>query len=324
MQCINKIKAGFTRSGDLTFKPRSADPGTVGFEFECRKCLPCLLNIAREKAIRATHEAHESPESIFLTLTYAPEYLKSPKLQYTDFQLFMKSLRELHTRDVTDPELRKQMSISYMVTGEYGGLNKRPHWHALIFNYRPKDLIYVRTTDLGHKIFKSPTIERLWGRNNPELAPNEIGDITLESAGYVARYGAKALAHNPDFNSEFPTIHKTSSKHAIGKRWIEKYWKQTFDLGFVRLPDGSPTKIPRYYCQWLRKHHPDQYVKYVTTLREDLQKEAKKKSRKEEIEYLCELFNADEKGWPRPITRKKVKLTILKQKFKNLQEKLKL
>lgn len=323
MQCINKIKAGFTRSGDLTFKKKNADPGTVGFELECRKCLPCRLNIAREKAVRTLHEASLHKNNIFLTLTYSQENLKSPRLDYRDFQLFMKSLRELHTRDITDPELKNEMAISYMVTGEYGDKNKRPHWHAIIFNYEPPDLVFHREDDNGYKIFKSKIIDDLWAKNDPVKCPNEIGSVTIESAGYVARYAAKKLCHGNDQEHDYHPIHKTSSKHAIGKRYIEKNFTRIFRNGFVRLPNGQKTKIPRYYVDWLKKYQPEEYIRYVTRTRLELQEKAQKKNREEEIIYLSELQNLPW-GFPMPETKNKMSLTILRQKFKRLQEKLKL
>lgn len=324
MQCINKIKAGFTKAGDLTFSPKLCDPGTQGFELECRKCLPCRLNIAREKSVRAMHESSCHKNNIFLTLTYSEEKLKSPWLQYLDFQLFMKRLRELHTRDIKDPDVKKQLHISYMVTGEYGDKNKRPHWHAIIFNYQPPDMVLHRETELGHKIFKSKIIDTLWGHNDPLQVPNEIGNVTIESAGYVARYAAKKLTHGNDQDHDFHPIHKTSSKHAIGRRWIEKHWQQTFQLGFVRLPNGQPTKIPRYYVDWLKKNQPEAYITYVTELRHKLQQDAQKKSDAEEKQYLLEQNIAYDLKQPRPITLTKMRITILNQKFKRLQERLKL
>lgn len=254
-------------------------------------------------------------ENIFLTLTYNEESLKSPKLQYIDFQLFMKSLRELHTRNITDKELKKEMAISYMVTGEYGDLNKRPHWHALIFGYRPMDEKYKYTTDLHHRVYTSETLNSLWSKGNIEY-----GEVTIESAGYVARYGAKKLVHGQDQEHDYHPIHKTSSKHAIGKKWIEKHFERTFSQGNVIIQSGQkkiPAKIPRYYVDWLKKHQPEKWRTYVTEKRLELQISAQKKNRKEELEYLSELLN-QEFGQPRPITRPKVLMTILNQKFKKL------
>ena len=137
MRCINPLKASQNSSGDIVYSSSKALEGLVGFEFECRKCLPCRLNIAREKAIRAVHEAKMHQDNIFLTLTYEDAHLSSEKLVKEDFQKFMKRLREKVMRGVTDKEEKEKLKITYMVTGEYGEKTKRPHWHAIIFNYRP-------------------------------------------------------------------------------------------------------------------------------------------------------------------------------------------
>lgn len=318
MRCLNPIKAGYTVSGELTFKKKEHSQELEGFELECRKCLPCRLNIAREKSIRALHESKMHEHNIFLTLTYNEENLKSSKLQYKDFQLFMYSLRELRTRHIKDKELKKKFSISYMVTGEYGAENKRPHWHAILFNYRPSDAKHKYTTELGEDVYTSEEISNLWKKGNIEF-----GSVTLDSASYVARYAAKKLVHGHDADHDYHPIHKTSSKYAIGRSWIEKYFEHAFNHGFIVLPNGQTTKIPRYYVDWAKKHKPEVWQRYVTQKRHELQEEAKIRSRKEELLYLTDLIN-QQHGGPRPITRAKVKLTILKQKFKKLQEKLKL
>ena len=235
----------------------------------------------------------------------------------------MKRLREQHTREITDPDLKKEMAISFMVTGEYGEQTKRPHWHAILFNYSPPDLTYSHTTERGDKIYTSKIIEELWGFNDSEKVPNEIGSVTIDSAGYVARYAAKKLVHGEDQEHDYHPIHKVSLKNAIGRRYVEKNYETIFRRGFVYLPNGQKTKIPRYYVDWLKKHKPEAYVRYVTELRLHLQKEAEKKNREKEIRFFTELANAPV-GFSMPITESKMQLTILKQKFKKLQEKLKL
>jgi hypothetical protein len=316
MRCIRPLKASFDRAGDITYSSKKSIPGLVPLEFECRKCLPCRLNIAREKAIRATHEAKMHEDSLFLTLTYDEEHLTSDKLVYEDFQKFMKSLRERETRGLSK-EAAKKKYISYMVTGEYGDKNKRPHWHALIFNYWPDDAQLDRTTDLDHKVWRSATIDALWKRGR-----TEFGTVTLDSANYVARYAAKKLVHGNDQEHDYHPIHKTSSQHAIGKRWIERYYKHTFQNGFVVLPNGQISKIPRYYVDWCKKEQPELWKYYQENVLPKIIKDSEKRQRKEEMEWLSQYMNT--KDGNIPIKRKNVKETILKQKFKRLQENLKL
>ena len=45
---------------------------------------------------------------------------------------------------------------------------------------------------------------------------------------------------------------------------VDKYEenKHTFDHGFVVLPNGQKSKIPRYYVDWLKKNHPEKWEKY--------------------------------------------------------------
>lgn len=308
MQCIRPIKAAYAADYTITFTPKKFNKELDSFEFPCRKCLPCRLNTAREKAIRCYHESQTHPDNIFLTLTYSPENLKSPKLQYEDFQLFMKRLRK-HIAP------RK---IGFMVTGEYGELNKRPHWHAIIFNFCPSDSKFDRTTETGEKVYVSELINNLW-----KLGKTEFGSVTLDSASYVARYAAKKLVHGKDQDHDFHPIHRTSSQHSIGKKWIEKYCHETFRDGYIVLPNGTQSKIPRYYSDWYRENHPEKYLHYVTEIRPEIIKKAKETQERDEKIFLKTLSEY-QGGTKYPKTQSQVKLTILKQKFKRLQEMLKL
>lgn len=306
MQCLRPLKAGgFDYNGNITKNPLVA---IKSLHFNCRKCLPCRLNIAKEKAIRSWHESRVCPgENMFLTLTYSDDHLKSPFLIYEDWQLFAKKLRK---------KAGKKLPI--MVTGEYGDKNKRPHWHALIFNYFPSDAHKDRTNDRGEQLFTSKIIDDLWG-----YGKHDFGEVSIDSASYVARYAAKKLVHGWDGTHPYEPIHKTSSKNAIGKRWIEQYYEHTFENGLVVLPNGSKAKIPRYYIDWCKKHQPKLYYYYVTEVAPKIQKQYEEKSALEQIEYQ-ETIRENEHGYPRPITKSNVKKRILEQKFKILQEQSKL
>lgn len=257
---------------------------------------------------------HEN--TCFLTLTYRPEDLKSPWLKYLDFQLFMKRLRK--SQEPEEKENHDLKKISYMVTGEYGEENKRPHWHALIYNYRPTDLVLESKNDRGEPLYSSQFLASKWNQGSIR-----IGDVTIDSANYVARYAAKKLVHGNDQEHPYQPIHKTSSTHALGRTWLEKHYKQTFRDGYVLLPNFQPTRIPRYYVDWCKRHQPETYLHYVTQVRPGIQKLAEAKQLKLEAEYYDYMCNR-ERGKPIKWTRSKVELTILESKFKKLQERLKL
>ena len=70
------------------------------------------------------------------------------------------------------------------------------------------------------------------------MGNTELGSVTFESAGYCARYSAKKLVHGKDDEHDFNPISKKSSKHAIGKTWLEKFWPDVFNHGHLVLPNG--------------------------------------------------------------------------------------
>jgi hypothetical protein len=286
------------------------------------------------------HEAQMHEHNSFVTLTYSDENLKSERLQYNDFQLFVKRLRDKIYRDyvnsygklnwqqLTKPERKEhydRIKISILGTGEYGDRTKRPHFHALIFNWRPNDQRHYRTSDTGDKIYTSTILDELWGLNDPTTRPCEIGEITLQSAGYVARYATKKLRHGKDGEHDYEPICKRSSKNAIGKKWIEQYYQDVFNYGYLVLSDGTKASIPRYYDNWLKKHHPEKWIHYVTQTKPKIIEEVTTKENKISLEERKANFKRASSGsYKRIIKKEKVRDTILKSKVKKLQENIKL
>lgn len=253
MACTFPRTVGFEADGTtIAWSPKKHSKQYATFQLPCGKCIECRLAYARGWAIRCVHEAQMHQDNCFVTLTYSDEKLESPKLIYEHFQLFMKKLRKL-----------KNEPIGVFVTGEYGEKTKRPHWHCLLFNYRPSDAVYHRATATGDKCYTSKTLEKIWAKGHVEF-----GDVTLNSAGYCARYAAKKLVHGLDDEHDYQPISKKSSKHAIGKKWLEKFWPDVFLYGRLVLADGSYAAIPRYYTKWLEKHRPEIWADYVTRTRQ--------------------------------------------------------
>ena len=140
MRCTSPKTVGFKSDGKtLCWSPKNYSKEFQTFQLPCGKCISCRLEYARQWAQRCVHEASMFENNSFITLTYSEENLISDKLIYKDFQDFMKRLRS------KNPHLE----IGVFVTGEYGDQRKRPHWHALLFNYRPHDLTLKYTSDRG-------------------------------------------------------------------------------------------------------------------------------------------------------------------------------
>lgn len=254
MRCSKPLTVGFLTDGKtLAWSPKNYSKEYPTFQLPCGKCRFCRLEYARQWAVRCIHESKMHENSIFLTLTYDEQHVGDGRLNYKHFQDFMKRLREKYITD----------EISYFVTGEYGEQTKRPHWHAILFGIRPQDETYKYSSDRGDKVYRSQTLTDIWGHGE-----TEYGEVTFESAGYVARYAAKKLNHGKDQDHNYHPISKKSKAPAIGARFLEKYWEDIFNYGECRIEKSGgkyiTCSIPRYYEKWLMKHNPPAWRRYVT------------------------------------------------------------
>nr|QJB20031.1 MAG: replication initiator protein [Microvirus sp.] len=309
MRCTSPRTVGFYADGTtLCWSKHKYSKEFANFQLPCGKCIDCRLEYARQWAVRCIHEAQMHPKNSFITLTYSDEHLK-PKLDYADFQLFMKKLRKTQNEP-----------MGLFVTGEYGEKNKRPHWHAIIFNFRPSDIKPSRTTERGDQAYTSEMLEKLWGKGKTEL-----GDVTFESAGYCARYASKKLVHGQDAEHDYQPISKKSSKHAIGKKWLEKYYESLFNYGELIINGRAAGAIPRYYLKWLKENKPDTWRRYVTETKAKFEELAIKK----EKENLKDWIETNDRRLDRgnltfTATQNEIRKVISKEKQKKLQDYLKL
>lgn len=315
MRCLYPRTVGYKSDGrTISWSSKQYSKEYPVFQLPCSKCIECRLEYARQWAVRCVHEAKMHEENSFITLTYSDQHLESPRLQYRDFQLFMKRLRR------SEPS----RTISTFVTGEYGDKTKRPHWHAIIFNYRPRDLVPIYKNENGDQLYKSESLDEIWGKNDSQKKPNEVGDVTFKSAGYVARYAAKKLVHGLDGEHDYQPISKKSSKRAIGKTWLEHYWRDLLK-GTLTMSDGSQLSVPRYYEKWMQAQIPlEEWLCYLDAKQKvcsrsltNKQREESDTQRQNDKRRLC--------GHMPDIqtTKLKTKVKIINEKFKRLQKHLK-
>lgn len=348
MQCLKPWTVGFKADGkSLAWSKKQSSNEFASFQVPCGSCIACRLENAKQSAIRCVHEASLYEKNCFITLTYNNESLKSPKLQYKDMQLFIKKLRNNIFQELLDKmfpgsaqkeqrslwrklskerrdEIYGEVKIGLFTTGEYGDKNKRKHWHAIIFNWEPMDKTYKYSNERGDRVFSSKILDNLWGQGITEL-----GSVTLESAGYCARYAAKKLVHGKDDEHDFHPIHRRSTTNAIGKGWIKKHWKDVFKNGYlvIKTKKGySQVSIPRYYEKWLKKEMPAEWTRYVTEVKPKIIKEAMEKEEKISLkEKEANFKRAARHGYKMTpvISKKDAEKIILEQKFNQLQKFLK-
>lgn len=139
----------------------------------CGKCEECLKEKKIELYKRIKKELEFWEKNIFVTLTYDNEHKK--ELNIRDMQLFIK-------------RLRKKNKVRYFYVGELGEQTKRPHYHAIIFNYEPEDKEETIKTKSNFEQYTSKEITKLWGNGRVTFSKMEKGLIN-----YILKYLTKNM-----------------------------------------------------------------------------------------------------------------------------------
>lgn len=185
----------------------------------------------------------------FITLTYDNAHLPEDySVSVREFQLFMKRLRKAISPTV----------VRFFACGEYGAQSLRPHYHALIFGYAFPDREFQSTTTQGDRLYTSAILQKVWPQGL-----HAIGDVTVQSAGYVAGYCMKKV--NPDDSRYFwthpvsglvvqlkPEFGLQSRRPGIGSAWFDRFSSDAFPSDFLVI-EGKYKRVPRYYLLKLRE-----------------------------------------------------------------------
>lgn len=270
-------------------------PGDI--KLPCGNCIGCRLDRSKQWAVRLMLEAQLHKKNSFITLTYNEGALASrrptwePTVPYTppseidhrssrsyheassqarpnldslrprDVQLFMKRLRkDLSTR-------KGSAKVRFYLVGEYGERFQRPHYHIALFGEDfSDDRTYWRTSG-DHRIYRSSRLEKLWTYGN-----SEIGELTLESAAYVASYVLKKVngkladehyrrtdpATGQDIwvHPEFAHMSRGGKNgKGLAAEWFAKYSSDVYPEDHV-IHNGLKLKPPRYFDKLLEKWDP--------------------------------------------------------------------
>lgn len=267
MACYHPLQAyrSLVRSNNgkstITFKKSEGHP-FLPVKIACGQCIGCRIDRSKQWAVRCMHEASLYENNSFITLTYSNKHLPwDQSLKKKHFQNFMKALRREYPRDKSD-------NIRYYHCGEYGERTKRPHYHAILFNLDFDDkYLWRENPRTGERYYRSETLEKVWGKGYCV-----IGEVTFQSAAYVARYILKKVTGNPakdhynkiiDYNTgecvdlqpEYTTM---SRRPGIGKKWYEQYKNQLHPDDFV-VWNGKKHKIPKYYDRLYEIEHAEEF-----------------------------------------------------------------
>jgi len=187
------------------------------------------------------HEANS-----FITLTYDDEHF-APSLNYKDFQLFMRRLRKARGK------------VRFFCCGEYGDKFGRAHFHALLFG-----VTFARDRTIGDELYESNELSKLW-----PAGMSSFGDVTFQSAGYVARYAHKKIT-GPMAKEHYervdlstgevidvvPEFGHMSLKPGIGRPWFDRFWRDVYLARDGCVVNGKVLPSPRYYDTLLESRDP--------------------------------------------------------------------
>jgi len=266
MTCYHPLKGW--KSRELTSKGKrkvvfqlSQGYQDMPMEVPCGQCIGCRLERSRQWAIRCSHEASLHQNNCFITLTYDNKHLpKSGSLTKTHFQKFMKRLRKKFGK-----------GVRYYQCGEYGEQFHRPHYHACLFNFDFPDKTLWKQVR-GNKLYHSPILQKIWGKGFCS-----IGEVTFESAAYVARYITKKINGDlaedhysyvnayGEIKSRQPEYTTMSRKPGIGKNWLEKYITDVYPSDFVVMRNKK-MRPPRYYDSLYEIKYPE-FLKKIKNAR---------------------------------------------------------
>lgn len=296
MPCYRPLEAWQTVQGEVVFNKGQGNKHydlARELNLACGQCVGCRLERSRQWAVRCTHEKQFHEESAFLTLTIRDaDMAPGGSLDHRDIQLFLKKLRRHTVRALPRSKIPRSARVSafknqtprwdyskvrgkirinylrYYMCGEYGPRTDRAHYHMILYGTDFKDKRHhtVSRSNTRDNIYTSKTLDKIWGKGDCY-----IGEVTFESAAYVARYimkkvnGPKQQQHYERIDAltgeifkRQPEYTRMSLKPGIGKKWIDKYESDVYPEGTV-LARGHKSKSPKYYDKLYKKKDPLQY-----------------------------------------------------------------
>lgn len=222
----------------------------------CGQCYQCRLERSREWATRCILEAQMHERNCFVTLTYDVAHLPTDYgLQKDDLTKFIKRLRK-----------NTGVKLRYFACGEYGDQYGRPHYHICIFGYKPDDLVLLSQKS-GICLYTSAEISKAW-QNRGFVT---VGDVTFESAAYVARYILKKVT-GPDADDHYlgrqPEYTVMSRRPGIAANWFDRYSEDVYPNDYVVIRDNIKCKPPRYFDNLYDVYYGDGAIEEIKENRE--------------------------------------------------------
>lgn len=231
--------------------------------FPCGQCEHCRAQLAKKWTNRMDWESQDYPaeEILFITLTYAPEYLpEDGHLNKHHLRNFIKRLRNVY-------------SFRYFAVGEYGSKHWRPHYHLITFglrkicphtvcNYNPDtcdcyfvhkwtygriEVELVRNSKKAMKYATGYAFNKRTKKDDPYLKGREPEFKTSSTKpplgyNYVSRRFAKLMQdYGKFYEGDFRTMQKGKTKMNLDRHLREK---------IVMECEGNRDRLDREYQEF--------------------------------------------------------------------------
>lgn len=136
--------------------------------------------------------------------------------------------------------------VRFFGCGEYGTLNKRPHYHLIVFGLSLHDRRVFTNAIYDHKSKGYYCLCKAWDKGLVHC-----GFVSVGSANYVAQYqlkkikgkGAQDKYRDLGIVPEFALM---SNKPGIGLKFMELHGDEFIRDGYC-IQQGSKVGLPRYY-----------------------------------------------------------------------------
>lgn len=240
----------------------------------CGQCIGCKIGQREDWTTRIELEARSYPkeEVWFITLTYDDDHVPGMivktgeimrKVQYTwkpgekrpssvqillyeDIQKFLKRLRKAY-----------RGKLRYFVAGEYGEQTARPHYHMILYGWKPTDL--KNLYKIHHNgYYTSKWLSDLWG-----MGQIQIAQATPETYRYVAGYVTKKMYEIDGKKANaYYELGQTkpfacmSLKPGLGDQYYQEHKAEIWRQGYIQCTNGKKAQIPRYYEKQMEAENP--------------------------------------------------------------------
>lgn len=179
----------------------------------CGQCLACRINDTRHWFVRSFFECKYSDRDYhyFLTLTYSNDFLPEDGLcNKVEAKKFLNNFNTTYG-----------LNLRYFFTSDYGTVNNRPHYHAIL---------------LSRKKISTKMVEKIWRKGFVKIKP-----LTPESIKYCLRYTVKKTPFDGSLEGWFRLI-------SLG--WGAEFLKHYHGQKILQI-GGRKYAIPPYYVKKL-------------------------------------------------------------------------